>query len=207
MNLDNKTRKRIERLLKSGKAILATSKAVGVSRIIVSGIAKELGLSKQQKQAARDALIVEAYKRGDKIKDIGSALGASCSVINSALKRAGVSERRNKQLPEDAKRKMAEAYARGEKVAAIAAEFGVCDTVPMRCALELGYEKRRPNHRIKPKASELDVVSAYVCTKKTLAEIASEFGVSKGYVSDTLNRNCIDRDRKFKRYASISILE
>lgn len=207
MNTDSKTRKRIERLLRGGKSILATSKLVGVSRIIVSDIAKELGLSKQQKQAARDALIVDAYKRGDKIKDIESSLGVSCSVINSTLKRAGVSERRNKPLPEDAKRKMAEAYARGDKVAAIAAEFGVCDTVPMRCALELGYEKRRPNHKIKPNAAELDVVSAYVCTKKTLAEIASEFEVSQSYVSDTLKRNCIDRDRKFKRYASISILE
>jgi len=199
--IDLKTRRKIENLIRRGVGVCEAASKVGVHRNTVRKIADAIGLSCKQKMLKRDQLIAEAYKRGDKVRDIQHSIGVSISVINESLKRSAV-ERRNKLLSESEKAAIADAYKSGDKVSVIAFQFGVDQTAPMKIAEQFGIKRRKPNGRGKlSKRDEYEIIQEYMFSGKTYAEIASKYGTSIRCISGVLDRNDIEKDRRNKKAA------
>jgi DNA invertase Pin-like site-specific DNA recombinase len=144
---------------------------------------------------AKDAEICRRYEAGERIVDIGAALGIHKTTVHRVLRRNGISP--NRRLSEADNAEICRRYEAGEPGSAIAKDFGVSKEAVYR-VLETAGVARRPWHGPPPILTanhEDEAINRYAGGKPAKA-IAEDFSVSDTTILKVLDRRGIPRNHR-----------
>ena len=137
--------------------------------------------------------VVEAYREGATLQEVGDRFGVSGAVVARAIRRIAPEAMRPKghrpRLSSTEEWQLVEAYREGATLQEVADRFGVSGGVVARAIRRIAPEAMRPKgHRPRLSSTEeRQLVGAYR-EGATFQEVADRFGVSYDLVSKTVHR-------------------